>query len=65
MTMKKYRKLKVYTRYQSRRYGEVQIPEIRLEGKWLGELGFRQGQIVKIKQEQDKLTITIDNRWEN
>lgn len=28
--------------------------------KWLEELGFKQGQMVKIKQENNKLTIIID-----
>lgn len=47
---------------QSRRWGGgVSIPEIRLEGKWLDELGFKKGQTIIIKQEQNKLTITLDN----
>jgi len=37
------------------------IPEIRLEGKWLDTLGFKQGQKVKIQQEKCRLVITIDN----
>lgn len=62
MTMSKARKLKIYAKYQSRRWGGgVSIPEIRLEGKWLDELGFKKGQTVIIEQEQNKLTITLDN----
>jgi toxic protein SymE len=62
MTMSKSRKLKIYAKYQSRRWGGgVSIPEIRLEGKWLDELGFKKGQTVIIEQEQNKLTITLDN----
>lgn len=62
MTMSKSRKLKIYAKYQSRRWGNgVCIPEIRLEGKWLDELGFKKGQTVIIEQEQNKLTITLDN----
>jgi toxic protein SymE len=58
--MAKSRKLKIHTKYQARAYGGTTIPEIRLEGKWLDELGFKQGQIVSIEQEKNKLTITID-----
>lgn len=56
-----FRKLKIHTKYQSRKYGEEKIPEIRLEGKWLEALGFKQGQTVKIKQQKNKLTITVVN----
>lgn len=60
MTMSKDRKLKIHTKYQARRFGEVRIPEIRLEGKWLDNVGFKRGQTVKIKVQNNKLTITID-----
>lgn len=54
MTVSKSRKLKIYSKYQSRRWGGgVSIPEIRLEGKWLDELGFKKGQTVIIEQEQN------------
>lgn len=59
--MSKFRKLKVHSKYQPRRCGEVHIPEIKLLGKWLAELGFKQGQTVKIEQEMNKLIITLDN----
>lgn len=36
------------------------IPEIRLEGKWLDRLGFKEGQTVNIEEKKNKLTITID-----
>jgi len=55
------RKLKIHTKYQSRAYGATtSIPEIRLEGKWLDKLGFKQGQMVIIDQKKNKLTITVD-----
>lgn len=54
------RRLKIYRKFQDRRYGVVAIPEIRLEGKWLEALGFKQGKRIKILQEKNKLTITID-----
>ena len=37
------------------------MPEIRLEGKWLEALGFKQGQTVKIKQQKNKSTNTVVN----
>ena len=30
-----------------------------LEGKWLEELGFKQGKQIQIDQQQNKLTITL------
>jgi toxic protein SymE len=61
MTMSRFRKLKIHSKYQARAFGGTTIPEIRLEGKWLDELGFKQGQMVNIEQEKNKLIITIDN----
>jgi toxic protein SymE len=38
----------------------ITIPEIRLHGKWLDRLGFKQGQTVIIEQQKNKLTITVE-----
>lgn len=55
------RKLKIHTKHQPRAYGTTTtIPEIRLEGKWLDKLGFKEGQTVNIEEKKNKLTITID-----
>ncbi|CAN5897402.1 hypothetical protein BH11BAC7_BH11BAC7_35920 [soil metagenome] len=54
------RNLKIHAKYQARAYGATTIPEIRLEGKWLDKLGFKEGQMVNIEQKKNKLTITID-----
>lgn len=60
MTMTNSRKLKIHTKYQARAYGAVTtIPEIRLEGKWLDKLGFKEGETVHIAEKKNKLTITI------
>lgn len=60
-TMTNSRKLKIHTKHQARAYGgTTTIPEIRLEGKWLDKLGFKQGQMVIIDQKKNKLTITVD-----
>lgn len=61
MTMANSRKLKIHTKHQARAYGTTTtIPEIRLEGKWLDKLGFKQGQMVIIDQKKNKLIITVD-----
>lgn len=62
MTMPKSRKLKIHSKCQARVDCWVTIPEIRLEGKWLDKLGFKQGQTVIIAQQKNKLTITIDKK---
>ena len=58
--MSGFRKLKVYTKHRPGRWRNyTTVPEIRLEGRWLEELGFKQGDQVQIKQERNKLTITL------
>jgi len=36
------------------------FPEIRLCGKWLQEMGFQHGQTIKVKQEMNRITITVE-----
>lgn len=60
MTMINSRRLKIHTRYQTNTYRIITVPEIRLKGKWLDKLGFKEGQMVNIEQKKNKLTITID-----
>ena len=57
--MKQFRKLKIHSKYRTRRWDNITIPEIRLEGRWLEELGFKEGEHIQIEQQQDKLTITL------
>ncbi len=47
--MAKYKTLKVYSKYQRRKYGYARIPEIRLCGKWLKDLGFNIGDEITIE----------------
>ena len=55
-----FRKLKVYERYVPRPYNRhVILPEIRLAGKWLQELGFGIGQPVKVWHEENRIVITV------
>nr|WP_294932377.1 SymE family type I addiction module toxin [uncultured Flavobacterium sp.] len=58
--MSQFRKLKIHSKFRTRRWDNTTVPEIRLEGKWLEKLAFREGQIVNIEQKKNKLTITID-----
>ncbi len=58
--MSRFRKLKIYQKHQPRDWNRyVSVPEIRLEGKWLKELGFEIGKEIEIKQQKNKLTITL------
>jgi toxic protein SymE len=57
--MEKLRTQKIYSKYRSRTHDNTTIPEIRLEGKWLDKLGFKEGRQIIIQQEQNKLTITL------
>lgn len=57
--MSHFRKLKVYQKYQPRQWEYITVPEIRLEGKWLKELGFEVGKEIKVEQCKNKLTITL------
>jgi toxic protein SymE len=57
--MEKLKKKKVYSKFRTRTNDIIQIPEIRLEGKWLAKLGFKEGSEIIIIQEQNKLTILL------
>ncbi|MCR6642004.1 MAG: type I toxin-antitoxin system SymE family toxin [Sporocytophaga sp.] len=52
--------MKIHSKFRNRRWDNTTIPEIRLEGKWLEEVGFKQGQNINILIEENKLIITID-----
>jgi toxic protein SymE len=54
---KNIRKLKVYGKFTNHSNNKSFVPEIRLSGKWLKELGFKQGQSIIIICEEDKITI--------
>lgn len=56
------RKLKIHSKFRTRRWDNITVPEIRLEGRWLEEVGFKEGERIKIQVEKNKLTITLDNK---
>lgn len=64
---KKDRHLKVYGKYTGnsnlRRLNI--LPEIRLCGKWLQEIGFEQGNTIKVQQRKNKINITLDRQEKN
>ena len=62
MTMVNSRRLKIHTRYQTSTYKMITVPEIRLTGKWLDKLGFKEGQMVNVEQKKNKITITLDQQ---
>ena len=47
--MSRFRKLKIHTKHQKRSWIDITVPEIRLEGKWLAELGFEEGEHIRIE----------------
>ncbi len=57
--MNRFRKLKIHSKHRPRRWDYTTVPEIRLEGRWLAELGFKEGDQVQIEQQRNKLTITV------
>lgn len=58
--MSRFRILKIYTKFRYRRWGpDYSVPEIRIEGKWLEQLGFEKGNEILIEQKRRKLIITV------
>lgn len=59
--MPSFRILKVYRKFQRRRWDHKAVPEIRLEGDWLKDLGFEIGDSIEVQQEKHQLTIKLVN----
>ncbi|MFD2566885.1 SymE family type I addiction module toxin [Pseudotenacibaculum haliotis] len=53
------KKIKIQPKQRKRTYDEIWVPEIRLEGKWLENLGFTIGNEIHIQQQKGKLILTI------
>lgn len=58
----KTKRLKIYQKFRTRAWDSIVVPEIRLEGKWLQELGFEIGKEIEIREQKNKLTITLTNK---
>lgn len=57
--MGKIRKLKIQSKFEERIAGNITVPYIRIEGKWLESLGFKEGEHVQIEEEQGKIIIQV------
>lgn len=51
------RRLTISGKHQPRARQHVEVPEIRLMGKWLEEAGFKKGQKVNIEVQNKKLVL--------
>lgn len=62
MTMKKVvRKMTISYTHQETQHKTETISYIRIKGKWLEKLGFKQGQKINIQASAKKLMITTDD----
>lgn len=59
MANKYHREIRVY---EQSGYKYKPTPAIKMQGDWLSELGFQQGDKVKVKCEDGRLTITKENK---
>lgn len=59
--MNKKRILKIYSKLQTKAWNTTAIPEIRLHGKWLKDLGFIKGKEIIIEEQKNKLIIITEN----
>ncbi|MEM9866483.1 MAG: SymE family type I addiction module toxin [Bacteroidota bacterium] len=62
--MSSFRILKVYRKFQRCAWDHKAVPEIRLEGDWLKDLGFEIGDAIEVQQEKHQLTIKLVNSKE-
>ncbi|WP_409014323.1 SymE family type I addiction module toxin [Dyadobacter sp. CY326] len=54
----KSRQLKIYSKFQrSSRWNSKFVPEIRLCGKWLENMGFGSGERIQVRLENDRIII--------
>ena len=52
------RKLKIYKKYFSRcNHRFIVLPEIRLSGRWLSDMGFKSGEDLLVQNENDRIII--------
>ena len=57
MMEKRERKTTVGTRNAQRTYWYVQVPQLRLEGKWLADAGFDSGTKVSVEVKKGRLVL--------
>ena len=59
---KKVRKLKVYNICNA---NYEKVPMLRLQGKWLRELGFYEGADISVECKKERITISLSNQFSN
>jgi len=58
----KNRLLKITSKFQRRSHQKwISVPEIKLAGKWLNQLGFEEGYCANIETFEKKIIITLEN----
>ncbi len=58
MPAKKSKQVKLQPKYRALVYGQKIVPELKLSGVWLEELGFKPGELVSITTREELLIIT-------
>jgi len=61
MTKHKAKQVKLQPKYRSLAYGQKTVPELKLSGVWLEEIGFKAGEKVNIAIQENQLIITTIN----
>jgi|GEM_PF-2927999 len=57
-----HRQLKIYEKFIARTYhNHIILPEIRLCGKWLLDMGFDCGKTVLVQHEKNRIVITVES----
>ena len=58
--MNNLKKVKIHFKHRPRKWDHIAVPGIRLEGKWLCNLGFKEGEDINVKSFKNKLVITLN-----
>jgi toxic protein SymE len=56
------RKIKVYRKFQKRANKFIEVPEIRLSGKWLNENKFTIGKVVSVSVSKNRIVVSTDKK---
>jgi len=54
------KKIKIQPKHRRRRWDEIIVPNIKLEGKWLQDYGFEHGKYISIHVQPNKLILTLE-----
>jgi toxic protein SymE len=56
------KRIKIQPKYISRTWDQIRVPEIRMCGKWLKEIGFDYNRHIIVECKKNKIIITLDKR---